>query len=58
MGAYSWTLGQESIEDIGKMATEKFKKCQPVIWYKMERNEGWNPQVPGLLMRWPADRVA
>src|SRR5882724_8845286 len=24
-----------------------------VIWKKMERNEGWDPQVPGLQMRWP-----
>src|SRR5882724_1413414 len=24
----------------------------------MEKKEGWNPQVPGLPMRWPADKVA
>ena len=47
-------LGQELIEDMGTTTMEQLKKHQPVIWNKGERNEGWNPQVPGLLTRWPA----
>jgi len=37
---------------MGTMAMEKLKKCEPVIWKKMERNKGWNPS-PRL-----ADEVA
>jgi len=43
-GAYSQTLGQELIEDMGTTAMKQSKKHQ---WKKMERNMGWNPQVPG-----------
>jgi len=36
------------------IAVEQLKKSQSAIrWRNMGRNKGWNPQYPGLLMRWP-----
>ena len=52
-----WTPGWQLVEDTGPMAMEQLKKHQPVKWKKMERNKGWNPQVPGWLMRWPGWHV-
>jgi len=64
MGTEPWTEG--CIQSEARMGINRrhrhngygtIKEVSACNLEKMERNKGWNPQVPGLLIRWPARHV-